>query len=357
MTVSDAALDRVRRARGVVEHVLERGDPVYGMNTGVGSLSRYRVPFEHLEQFSATLVSRHTTHQGAEVSPEVVRAMMVTRVNGMAKGGVGVRTELLAAFVDALNAGVHPVVRLGGSVVFGQGVVTRVAWGPAGGTGSAHRGPPRGKLDMEGSDALPARGRIILRGGRRFRISGGLRHTDESPDNSSGRGAARPGRHGGLRPRFTGFGRRKKRKPSRRSRPRASDLRELKEREEARLVQPGLFVVAFKRGYRTRRCSTRRVAIAVRSLTAYIFAGTCAHENFPIHTAAGIKAAGMIIPRASPRTSPKIVVDHYGASKAGRPDINWVSLSLYYQPGHLIVPAAYRPRVHVVGSIRRRSSH
>jgi histidine ammonia-lyase len=82
----------------------------------VGSLSRYRVPLENLEQFSAKLVSRHTTHQGAEVPPEVVRAMMVTRANGMAKGGVGVRTELVQAIVDALNAGVHPVVRLGGSV-------------------------------------------------------------------------------------------------------------------------------------------------------------------------------------------------------------------------------------------------
>ena len=42
VAVSREALDRVRRAREVVEHVLERGDPVYGMNTGVGSLSRYR---------------------------------------------------------------------------------------------------------------------------------------------------------------------------------------------------------------------------------------------------------------------------------------------------------------------------
>jgi histidine ammonia-lyase len=114
--VSAAALERVRRAREVVDRVLERGDLVYGANTGVGSLSRYRVPLENLEQFSAKLVSRHTTHQGAEVPPEVVRAMMVTRANGMAKGGVGVRTELVRAFVDALNAGVHPVVRLGGSV-------------------------------------------------------------------------------------------------------------------------------------------------------------------------------------------------------------------------------------------------
>ncbi|HZB07920.1 MAG TPA: aromatic amino acid ammonia-lyase, partial [Rubrobacter sp.] len=114
--VSREALGRVRRARDVVDRVLERGDLVYGMNTGVGSLSRYRIPFEGLEQFSVRLVTRHTTHQGAELGPDVVRAMMVTRANGMAKGGVGVRAELIQAFLDALNAGVHPVVRTGGSV-------------------------------------------------------------------------------------------------------------------------------------------------------------------------------------------------------------------------------------------------
>jgi histidine ammonia-lyase len=63
--VSREALRRVRRARDVVDRVLERGDLVYGMNTGVGSLSRYRIPLEGLEQFSVRLVTRHTTHQGA----------------------------------------------------------------------------------------------------------------------------------------------------------------------------------------------------------------------------------------------------------------------------------------------------
>jgi histidine ammonia-lyase len=113
--VSREALERVRRARDVVDRVLERGDLVYGMNTSVGSLSRYRILFEGLEQFSVRLVTRHTTHQGAELATEVVQAMMVTRANGMAKGGVGVRAELIRAFLDALNAGVHSVVRTGGS--------------------------------------------------------------------------------------------------------------------------------------------------------------------------------------------------------------------------------------------------
>ena len=152
--VSPAALERVRRARDVVDQVLERGDLVYGMNTGVGSLSRYRVPFESLEQFSVRLVTRHTTHQGAEVDAGVVRAMMVTRANGMAKGGVGVRAELIQAFLDALNAGVHPVVRRGGSV--GQADLAEMA--EIGqvliGRGEAEYGGRR----MPGAEALKASG-------------------------------------------------------------------------------------------------------------------------------------------------------------------------------------------------------
>jgi histidine ammonia-lyase len=152
--VSVAALDRVRQARAVVEQVLERGDLVYGMNTGVGSLARYQIPFESLDHFSAKLVSRHTTHQGAEVSASVVRAMMVTRINGMAKGGVGVRTELVQAFVNALNAGVHPIVRLGGSV--GQADLAEMA--EIGqvliGRGEAEFNGER----MNGADALRAAG-------------------------------------------------------------------------------------------------------------------------------------------------------------------------------------------------------
>lgn len=114
--ISQEARERVRRARDVVDLILERGDTVYGLNTGLGSLARYQIPLDSLEQFSMRMVLGHIARQGGEVHTEVVRAMMLTRANGMVKGGVGVRAEVIQAFVDALNAEVHPVVRLGGSV-------------------------------------------------------------------------------------------------------------------------------------------------------------------------------------------------------------------------------------------------
>lgn len=71
--IAQEALQRVRRARDVVDRVLERGDVVYGLNTGVGSLARYRVPLESLEQFSMKMVLGHIARHGQEVETAVVR--------------------------------------------------------------------------------------------------------------------------------------------------------------------------------------------------------------------------------------------------------------------------------------------
>src|SRR5918996_1482974 len=123
--VSEEALQRVREARGVVERVLARGTPVYGTNTGLGSLARHRVPLEELERFSFATVADQTASYGEPMAPDIVRAMMVARANGMAKAGVGVRRELVLQLVAALNAGVHPLVRRLGSV--GQGDLSEMS--------------------------------------------------------------------------------------------------------------------------------------------------------------------------------------------------------------------------------------
>lgn len=123
--VPDEALQRIRRARDVVERVFARGDVVYGLNTGLGALARVRIPLNELEQFAFRTVADQTSSYGKRLPNEVVRAMMVTRANGMAKAGVGVRKELLLQMVEALNRSVHPVVRHLGSV--GQGDLSEMA--------------------------------------------------------------------------------------------------------------------------------------------------------------------------------------------------------------------------------------
>jgi histidine ammonia-lyase len=119
------ALLRVRAARDVVDRVLASGVSVYGLNTGLGSLARHQISHDEMRRFSFATVADQVSSYGRPVATDVVRAMMVSRVNGMVKAGVGVRRELIELLVAALNAGVHPVVRMVGSV--GQGDLSEMA--------------------------------------------------------------------------------------------------------------------------------------------------------------------------------------------------------------------------------------
>lgn len=125
VALDETALVRVRAARDVVDRVLASGEAVYGLNTGLGSLVRHRIPLEEMGAFSFATVADQVSSYGRPLPTDVVRAMMVSRVNGMLKAGVGVRRELIELLVGLLNRGIHPVVRMVGSV--GQGDLSEMA--------------------------------------------------------------------------------------------------------------------------------------------------------------------------------------------------------------------------------------
>ena len=111
-----AARARMRAARVVVEQALVRGDAVYGMTTGLGPLARLHMNPEQWEEALIPTIVGHSVTNGEQLDTATVRAMMLARANSMAKGGVGVRVEVVHALVAMLNEGVHPIVHHGGSV-------------------------------------------------------------------------------------------------------------------------------------------------------------------------------------------------------------------------------------------------
>jgi histidine ammonia-lyase len=113
------AVDRMHASRQVVERVLTRDEPVYGLTTGVAELKRVRIRPGEVERFNADLIHSHRVAQGPPAQPDVVRATLLRLLNGFASGYPGVRPELAQLLVQALNDGARPLVRSGGSV--GQG--------------------------------------------------------------------------------------------------------------------------------------------------------------------------------------------------------------------------------------------
>jgi histidine ammonia-lyase len=115
VSVPADALARMRESRTLVERAVERGDEIYGVTTGVGARKKLRVPREEIPAFNRALIANHRVGQGPDAPDDVVRATMLRVSNAFAKGTAGVRPEILARIVQALNEGERLRVRLLGS--------------------------------------------------------------------------------------------------------------------------------------------------------------------------------------------------------------------------------------------------
>jgi histidine ammonia-lyase len=114
--ISSESLDRLRAARGHVDAMAASPTPVYGISTGFGALATRHIPAELRTQLQRSLVRSHAASSGAEVEAEVVRGLMLLRLQTMTTGRTGVRPETASAYAAMLNAGIAPVVREFGSL-------------------------------------------------------------------------------------------------------------------------------------------------------------------------------------------------------------------------------------------------
>ncbi|WP_104182103.1 aromatic amino acid ammonia-lyase [Arthrobacter sp. B0490] len=114
--LGDAARARIAAGRALVDEALASGAPVYGLTTEVGHGKDRRVRREDVERQQRMLIATHGGAFGPPLPREVVRAAMVVRLNGMARGGSGAGLAAAETLVSMLVAGVHPVLPGTGSV-------------------------------------------------------------------------------------------------------------------------------------------------------------------------------------------------------------------------------------------------
>jgi histidine ammonia-lyase len=104
----------------VVDSALASGEPIYGLNTGVGHRKDVRVSDEELRRLQQMLVTTHAGGIGPALPTELVRAALAVRLNGIARGGSGASPAVADVLAAMLNAGVHPIVPATGSVGAGD---------------------------------------------------------------------------------------------------------------------------------------------------------------------------------------------------------------------------------------------
>ena len=106
----------VDAARAVVNRQAAGDTPVYGINTGFGSLAEVKIPRSALGELQRNLLRSHAAGVGEPLPARAVRAMMALRANVLAKGFSGIRRATLDRLIEALNRQVHPIVPSRGSV-------------------------------------------------------------------------------------------------------------------------------------------------------------------------------------------------------------------------------------------------
>jgi histidine ammonia-lyase len=116
VALADAARDRVRASRAVVDRRARADEPAYGINTGFGSFAEVKIAPDALETLQLNLLRSHAAGLGEPLPVRAVRATMALRANVLAKGFSGISLETLDALIALLNAGVHPRVPSRGSV-------------------------------------------------------------------------------------------------------------------------------------------------------------------------------------------------------------------------------------------------
>jgi len=90
--------------------------PIYGINTGFGSLCDTAVAPEHLAQLQTNLVRSHACGMGEEVPCEIVQLMLLLKIQSLSYGYSGVALSTVQRLVDFYNHGIYPVVYQQGSL-------------------------------------------------------------------------------------------------------------------------------------------------------------------------------------------------------------------------------------------------
>lgn len=92
------------------------GRPVYGVTTGFGSLCNISIPQEDLSQLQHNLVMSHACGTGERVRSEIVKMMILLKVQSLSYGYSGVQLETVQKLIDMFNNDILPLVYQQGSL-------------------------------------------------------------------------------------------------------------------------------------------------------------------------------------------------------------------------------------------------
>lgn len=115
--LSEQAKHNIVRCRAYLDNTIAASEvPIYGINTGFGSLCNVSIGNDDLSALQSNLIMSHACGLGEAVDPLLVKTMLILKVQALSYGYSGVQLETVQRLVDFYNHGILPVVFEQGSL-------------------------------------------------------------------------------------------------------------------------------------------------------------------------------------------------------------------------------------------------
>jgi histidine ammonia-lyase len=115
--LSDVSKKAISDCRNYLDEKLKRNNgPIYGINTGFGSLCNVIIPDKDIEQLQENLVKSHACGMGEEVPEAIVKLMLFLKIQSLSYGKSGVQLQTVEHLCALINHKIYPVVYQQGSL-------------------------------------------------------------------------------------------------------------------------------------------------------------------------------------------------------------------------------------------------
>jgi len=117
LALSEEAKVNIQKCRDYLDKKMQsQTDPIYGINTGFGSLCNVKISNENLSQLQENLVKSHACGTGEEVPNSIVKLMLLLKIQSLSYGNSGVQLETVERLIDFYNNDVLPIIYTQGSL-------------------------------------------------------------------------------------------------------------------------------------------------------------------------------------------------------------------------------------------------
>lgn len=101
---------KMNQSRQLIQQYVKEGKVIYGITTGFGKFSDQVIPAQDAKQLQRNLLMSHACGVGEPLPEQIVKGMLLLRINALIKGYSGIRPQVVERLVALLNEEILPII-------------------------------------------------------------------------------------------------------------------------------------------------------------------------------------------------------------------------------------------------------